>query len=66
MEKEFTLAFNEVVNDIHDDRTEVTMEAARRYDPNAQYGDMVLSRGRFQMKELMPGSGAFRRSAIFD
>ena len=42
MEKEFTLAFNEVVNDIHDDRTEVTMEAARRYDPNAQYGDMVL------------------------
>ena len=35
-------AEKEVVDDVHDDRTEVLLEVARGYDPAAEYGDMVL------------------------
>ena len=35
-------AEKEVVEDIHDDRTEVTLEVAREYEPEAELGDMVL------------------------
>ena len=35
-------AEKEVVDDVHDDRTEVLLEVARKYDPEAEYGDMVL------------------------
>ncbi|HUF40053.1 MAG TPA: transcription termination factor NusA [Anaerolineales bacterium] len=35
-------AEKEVVDDVHDDRTEVLLEVAREYDPIAEYGDMVL------------------------
>ncbi|MBK8026431.1 MAG: transcription termination/antitermination protein NusA [Chloroflexi bacterium] len=32
----------EVVDDVQDDRTEVLLEQARYFDPNANYGDMVM------------------------
>src|SRR3989304_6186447 len=38
MKKEFALAFNEVL----DDRTEVTLDDARKADPNAKFGDIVI------------------------
>ncbi|MGV8025527.1 MAG: transcription termination factor NusA [Anaerolineaceae bacterium] len=36
------LADKEVVQSVQDDRTEVVLEVAREYDPNANLGDMVL------------------------
>ncbi|HZW03593.1 MAG TPA: NusA N-terminal domain-containing protein, partial [Anaerolineaceae bacterium] len=35
-------AEKEVVEDVQDDRTEVTLDEARRYDPEAQLGQMVI------------------------
>ena len=35
-------AEKEVVEDVQDDRTEVTLEDARKADPNAQLGDVVI------------------------
>ena len=35
-------AEKEVVEDIHDDRTEVLLSVAREYDPECELGDMVL------------------------
>ncbi len=35
-------AEKEVVEDIHDDRTEVVLEVAREYEPDTELGDMVL------------------------
>jgi len=36
------LAEKEVVEDVQDERTEVTLEEARKYDPNAELGAMVV------------------------
>ena len=36
------LVEKEVVDSVQDDRTEVTLEEARAYDPDAQLGDMVM------------------------
>lgn len=35
-------AEKEVVDSVQDDRTEVTLEVARRYDPETEYGNLVL------------------------
>ena len=35
-------AEKEVVDDVHDERTEVLLEVAREYDPECDFGDMVL------------------------
>ncbi len=35
-------AEKEVVEDVQDERTEVLLEEARKYDPNAQLGDVVM------------------------
>ncbi|NPV56675.1 MAG: transcription termination/antitermination protein NusA [Anaerolineae bacterium] len=36
------MAEKEVVDSIHDDRTEVLLEEARKYNPEAEYGDLVI------------------------